>query len=245
MSNPNVRTDSVLRQPVIGPQVRRLSGSTVQSAHRVSTEAEKTEPLNALALLREQFAIELGVLRDEAHQQGLAIARQEAAVEIRAAKEEHVRQLQQKEDELRKAVQLEREQLTDLVASIRAHHEQIIPDLEAVVVRLALLVVAKLLGQHQVDRPLIADLAKHAIEAYRLGALMQIKVALVDYESIQAHAPADELLQYIQADHELAPGSCLIDYGCGQLDASLATQWAAIQATLLQSASGANRVAGA
>jgi flagellar biosynthesis/type III secretory pathway protein FliH len=182
------------------------------------------EPSNVLASLREQFAAELKALRDEARQQGIAAARQEA------------------EAALRKAIQQEREHLMALVTAVRAQHEQMIPELEPVVVRLALMVVTKLLGQHQAARPLVADLAIQAIEAYRLGTLVQISVAPADHARIQAQEIASELFQHLQIDHELAPGSCLIDYGRGQLDVSLATQWATLQTMMLQAASGAGHV---
>lgn len=245
MSSPDPRTDSILRQPVIGPHMRRLPGLMTQSAHRPSSEVAESNASNARAVLSEQFAAELNVLKDEARQQGIAAARQEAAAALRAAQEEQTRQLQQKEAVLRKAIQQEREQLQDLVTAVRAHHEKMIPELEPVVARLALIVVAKLLGQHQVSRSLVVDLAMLAIEEYRLGTLVKIRVAAADYACIQADESAGELLQCMHIDHELAPGSCLIDYGSGELDASLATQWTAIQAMLLQAASGAGRVVSA
>ena len=245
MSSPDQRTDSILRQPVIGKHVRRLPGLMTPSAHRSPSEEAENNASNTRAVLREQFAAELSALKDEARQQGIAAARQEAVAALRAAEEEQIRQLQQKEAVLRKAIQQEREQLMDLVTAVRAHHEKMIPELEPVVARLALIVVAKLLGQHQVSRPLVADLAIHAIEEYRLGTLVKIRVAAVDYACIQADEAASELLQCVHIDHDLEAGSCLIDYGSGELDASLATQWAVIQAMILQAASGAGRVVSA
>lgn len=215
MSSPDSRTDSILRQPVIGSQVRRLPGLRTQLAHRSSSEETECNASNARAVLLEQFATELAVLKEEARQQEVV---------------------------LRKGIEQERSQLMALVTAIRAQHEQLIPELEPVVARLALMVVAKMLEQHQVDRPLVADLAKHAIEVYRLGTRVQIIVATEDHACIQAHESSRELRQYLQIDHELTPGSCLIDYGSGQLDVSLATQWAAIKAVVLQAASGASRV---
>ncbi len=245
MSSPESRVDSILRQPVIGPHVRRLPGLMTPSAHLSVCDVADNSASNARALLREQFAAELNVLKDEARQQGIAAARQESEAALRAAEEEQICQLNQKEAVLRKAIQQERAQLMGLVAAVRAHHETLIPELEPVVARLALMVVAKLLGQHQVNRLLVVDLAMQAIEAYRLGALVKIRVAAVDYACIQADESAGELLQYVHTDHDLAPGSCLIDYGSGQLDASLATQWAAIQTVVLQAASGEGRVVSA
>lgn len=241
MSNP----DSILRQPVVGPHVRRLSGRMVTVSHQPAIEITESEPLSTLALLREKFAAELNDLREEARQYGIATARQEADVALRTAQEDQARQLQQKEELLRQDIQHEREQLMDLVMAVRTHHEQMIPEMEPVVARLALMVVTKLLGQHQSARPLVADLATHAIETYRLNTLVRINVAAEDYACIQAHEPAGELLPCLQIDHELIPGSCLIDYGSGQLDASLMTQWEAIQAMLTQSESGAGRVVSA
>lgn len=245
MSNPESHTDSILRQPVVGQQVRRLPGLMTQPAHNVASEATENEASNALALLRKQFAAELSALKNEARQQGIAAAREEVEASLRAAKEEQALQLQQKEAILRKAIQQEREQLMNLATSVRTHYEQIIPELEPVVARLALMVVAKLLGQHQANRSLVADLAMHAIEEYRLGTRVKIRVSAVDYACIHACEAAGALLQCTQIDHELAPGSCLIDYGSGELDASLAAQWAVIQTMILQAASGAGRVVSA
>lgn len=245
MSSLDPRTDSILRQPVIGQHVRRLPGLMTPLAHRSPSEEAESNASKTRAVLREQFADELSALKDEARQQGISAARQEAVAALRAAEEEQTRQLQQKEAVLRKTIQQERKQLMDLVTAVHAHHEKMIPELEPVVARLALIVAAKLLGQHQVSKLLVADLARHAIEEYRLGALVKIRVSAVDYACIQAEEAESELLQCLHIDHDLAPGSCLIDYGSGELDASLATQWTAIQAMILQAASGAGRVVSA
>lgn len=242
MSGPDLRGDSILRQPVVGSNARRLPGLAA-SAPAPVVPGHEARPL--LDSLREQFATELAALQDEARQQGIAIARKEAEAALRVAKEEQVRQLQQKEDVLRKAIQKEQQHLADLVAAVRERHEQIIPDMEPVVARLALAVAAKLIGQHQVARPLVADLAAQAIEEYRLGKLVQVRVAAADYEHIQAQEPAGELLQHLQVDHQLMPGSCQIDYGSGQLDADLDTQWAAIKVVVLGDQTGAGRVVSA
>jgi len=245
MSRPETRVDSILRQPQIGPQLRRLPGLIVPGAQGTPTELSAQTPSSVLASLRATFATELAELGEEARLQGMRAAHQEADTALCNARETLTGQLQKQEALLRNAVQQEFAHLAALITAVRARYEQLIPELEPVVARLALIVTTRLLGQLHIERPLVADLAKHAIEEYHLVTPLQISVAAEDHALILAHTPADELLQHLRIHHELAPGSCLIDYGSGQLDASLATQWAALQSHVLQTASGAEHVASA
>lgn len=245
MSSPDLRGDSVLRQPAVASGGRRLPGFADRAAAVSASKTQGSDAQQLLVSLREQFASELAVLKEEARLQGAAAARKEAEEALRVAKADLTRQWQQKEDEQRQAMEQSQQHVMALATALRERHEQVTAEMEPIVSRLALTVAAKLIGQHQVARPLVVDLATQAIEAYRLGTVVQVRVAAADYDRIQLQYPAEELLQFLKVDHQVEPGSCLIDYGRGQLDASLETQWAAIKAVVLQTQTGAGRVVSA
>ncbi|MCZ4335768.1 hypothetical protein O4H51_23405, partial [Aeromonas hydrophila] len=79
------------------------------------------------------------------------------------------RQWQKKESALRLALEQEQQRLSDLAQALAKHSEQALEAMQPVVGRLALAVVMRVLGQHLVSRPLVADLAAQAVEQYRLS----------------------------------------------------------------------------
>jgi len=245
MSRPDLRTDNILRQRQLDPEVRRLPGLILPEAQAATAEQSAQQSANVRESLRAAFAAELAELEEEARLRGIVAAQREASSALQSASDALTRQFQKQEAVLRNASEQERSQLMALIAAVRTRYEQLMPELEPVVTRLALIVTARLLGQRQIEGPLVAELAKHAIEEYRLAAPFQISVAAEDHAFILAHATADDLRQHLRIDHALVPGSCLIDYGSGQLDASLAIQWAALQAVVLQAASGGDHVVNA
>jgi flagellar biosynthesis/type III secretory pathway protein FliH len=234
MSSPK-EPSAVLRQPLAGSGTRRLSG--MQSAGPATTSSVEGEQ-DKIAVLRNVFHVELEQLRLAAQQEGLAQARQLAAKEhtgaLQAAQAEQARKWQQEEERLRKSLQQQHELLAKATAQLNAHHQQLVSSMEPVVGRLTIAVVNRLLGKRSEAHSLIAELAQQAIKEYRLGSPLAIKVAAIDYPAIQSGLEDDALLALFQIDHEAKPGSCLIDYGTGQLDAGVDTQLTAIR-KLLQS----------
>lgn len=226
---------TVLRQPGQGLGGRRLpvmgaSAGTPQDA----------APAPALDVLRTTFAHELAALKEQAFAEGLAAARQ--AFEKQAATE--LAQQQQawlkKEAALRQALDSERTRLVALANQLQSQGAQMAAAMAPAVGRLALAVVARMLGQHATHRSLVADMAGQAIETYQLEAPLRIRVAAADHAGLQASAEG-----LFQLDPAAAPGSCLIDYGLGQLDAGLDIQWAALRALLASDPGGAADVASA
>ncbi len=224
----------VLRQPMVGSGTRRLSG--MQSAGQGVSSASESEQ-DKVEILRSVFHDELTQLRQAAQQEGLALARQAAAKEqasaLQTAQAEQARTWQKEEEGLRKALEQQRETLARAVAQLNDHHQQLVGSMEPVVARLAIAVVSRFIGQRSETHPLLAELAQQAIKEYRLSAPLRIKVAAADYASIQAGVQDDALLALFQIDHEAKAGSCVIDYGSGQLDAGVNTQLSAVKKLLL------------
>lgn len=233
-------TAAILRQPTQGVGTRRLPG--LDNPGAVVEAARPDSQAQTMAALRTNFATELASLEREARVKGLAEARQEAAKELAStlakAQEEQALQWQKKEESLRLDLEGERLGLADLAGELRKQSEQLIAAMEPIVGRLALAVVIRLLGQHLVSRALVADLAAQAVEEYRLSEPVRIRVSAADFESIRSSASQGTLLASFQVDHEADVGSCMIDYGSGQLDAGLDTQLATLKELLLPRVQG-------
>lgn len=238
-------TSAILRRATAGAGTRRLSG--IQAA-----APQPAEPLPAatqqqqLATLRSAFQDELAQLREEARQEGLQTGRQEAAKELAEtlsrSREELARQLQQTEQTLRQASTGQCTALAGLVAALQQRSLELTTAMEPVLGRLALGMVTKLLGRHMQAHSLIADLASQAIKEYRLSEPLRILVSPTDYAVLHASRLDEALLALFQIDHEALAGSCLIDFGSGQLDAGVDTQWAALKELLSAPSEGEHRV---
>ena len=230
----------VLRQPQQSLGTRRLPG--LHSGVAAATAAPDARS-HTLDSLRSTFAAELTLLADEAKQSGLAAARDAASKALAEQQQEQARQWQKKESALRLALEQEQQRLSELAQALAKRSEQALEAMQPVVGRLALAAVMRVLGQHLVSRPLVADLAAQAVEQYRLSEPLRIRVSAADYASLTANAAEEGRLACFQIDHDAAVGSCLIDFGAGQLDAGLETQLAALKQALLQDAQGEGRVA--
>ncbi|NWB95794.1 hypothetical protein HX882_07840 [Pseudomonas gingeri] len=240
-------SSTVLRQPSQSQGARRLPGIDTrdQETAQVSQDRQR-ESMNAL---RATFASELAELEREARAKGLAQGRQDGVEQARAELAKALVQQEQqwlkKETTLREALDTQRLKLGEVVDALKQQRERLLSTLEPIVGRLALAVTTRLLGQQHNTRSLVADLARQAIEEYRLSGPLRIRVARVDYEALQRLAPDDALLASLQIDPEAAAGSCLIDFEGGQLDAGLDTQLEQARASLVPAAQGGDRVAGA
>lgn len=226
---------TVLRQPEQGNGGRRLP---------VGSNVAPTPPAPALDVLRVTFAQELAELHQQAHAQGLSQAREAFAKQAAAELAQQQQAWLKQEAALREALASQRAQLVELASQLEQQRVQMTASMTPVIGRLALAVVVRLLGQHAPSRSLVADMAGQAIEAYQLQTPLRIRVAAADYATLQARMPADPLLALFQSDPTATPGSCLIDHGIGQLDASLDTQLAALKALLAADAGGDAHVAG-
>lgn len=239
--DPKITADAgVLRQPQQSLGTRRLPGLHSGVVAPTATPDARSHTLDSL---RSTFAAELALLADEARQSGLAAARDAASKALAEQQQEQSRQWQKKESALRLALEQEQQRLSDLAQALTKQSEQALEAMQPVVGRLALAVVMRVLGQHLVSRPLVADLAAQAVEQYRLSEPLRIRVSAADYASLTANAAEEGRLACFQIDHNAAVGSCLIDFGAGQLDAGLETQLAAIKQALLQDTQGEGCVA--
>lgn len=232
-------SSTVLRQPSQNLGTRRLPtlGANVQT----NTSPNEERQPDVKQALRETFALELAEIERETREKGLLEGSRQARTQLSEALAQQEQQWLKKEASLRTALETERLQLARLVEALGAQQKQLMIAMEPTVGRLALAVVTRFLGEHAQTRPLIADLARQAIEAYQLVGPMRIRVARGDYETLLRLAPDDALLTSFQIDPQASPGSCRIDFGDGQLDVGVPTQLANVAAVLTE---GDGRVAG-
>ena len=231
--------NTVLRQPGQGAGGRRLPVmGPAGSVDPVVT------PSPALEVLRAKFAQELADLHEQSRAAGLAQARNEFAKQAATELAQQQQAWLKKEAALREALEAQRLQLVQLTSQLETQGAQMIASMTPTVGRLALAVVVRLLGQHAPGRSLVADMARQAIEEYQLQAPLRIRVAALDYTTLQARMQDDPRLALFQPDPAAPPGSCLIDHGTGQLDAGLDTQLAALKALLAPDKRGDANVAG-
>lgn len=235
----------VLRQPIQNLGVRRLP---VLEGYAQPKPLLNQEPKPDIrVVLRESFALELAELerdsRDKGLAQGLSEAGNGARAQLTQALARQEQQWLKKEASLRAALETERLQLAQLVEALKEQQKQLISAMEPSVGQLVLGVVTRMLGQHGDTRSLVADLAKQAIEEYRLAGPLRIRVAPVDYQALLRLAPDDAFLKSFLVDPQASAGSCLIDFEGGQLDAGVQSQLASVASLLVKQGDG--RVAGA
>lgn len=236
---------TILRQPAQGQGVRRLPGR--ESDGRVQANPQADTPDQTLAALRRAYAPQLLLLEQEARErglsQGLAEAAQKAAAQALKVQAQQTMQWQQ-EARLREAQLEQQHQLQVLIEALKEQSAQMLEAMQPVLGRLALGVIARMLGHQAAEPSLVANLAQQAIDQYRLSEPLRVRVAPVDYQRLQTLGRESPLLTW-HADPGLVAGSCLIDFASGQLDAGLDCQWARLKATLLAVEQGEDRVADA
>jgi flagellar biosynthesis/type III secretory pathway protein FliH len=231
-------------EPTTGGSILRPQAKSLGSRRLPLTPSadEPSSPTSVpgkpdLSSLRHTFAEELATLEQEVHARALAEARQLAERELAAAREklqtELSTELEGKLQTQQKALEQQREQLVQLIQAVEAQRDQMTRAMEPVVGRLTLAVVLRLLGRHIAEHVLVADLATHAVEQYRLGSPLRIRVAEADYRNILAGSDDQALKDSLQVDHDAVVGSCVIDFGAGQLDAGLDAQLEELKAALL------------
>lgn len=224
---------------VVRAEAKRLGSRRLPLAQSTefpgTTVAPQTQP--DLASLRATFAQELAVLEEEVRARALVEARQTAERELAVARETLQAELKAKLAEQLQAQQQsmaqQRVQLKTLIEQLEAQQAQMSTAMEPIIGRLTLAVVLRLLGRHIAEHVLVADLATHAVEHYRLSQPLRIRVAEADYHSILAGSDDAALTAALQVDHDAIVGSCIIDFGAGQLDAGLETQLDALKRALL------------
>lgn len=180
--------------------------------------------------LRHHFSQELALLEEEARQQGLELARRESEDERSQIRAKLEAEFTAKSEAMAREQQRLMHRLQTLCESMERERERLTETLELVVGRLALSAVQQVLGRQAVSGSLVADIARQAIESYRLTPI-RIQVSETDYRTLMGKD--SELKGLLQIDHDAAEGSCMIDFGQGQLDASLETQLSALREILL------------
>ncbi|UZE26181.1 hypothetical protein LOY67_12495 [Pseudomonas sp. B21-056] len=238
-------SSTVLRQPSQKPGIRRLPG--FDGDVRANMPLKEGRQPDAKAILRETFALEFAEIerecRDKAIAEGLLEGGKQARAQLTKALVEQEQQWLKKEASLRAALETQRLHLAQLVEALGLQQQQLMSAMEPLVGRLALAVVTRLLGQHDDTHMLVADLARRAIDEYKLTEPLRIRVARTDYEALLRLAPDDALLPSFVVDSQACAGSCLIEFEGGRLDAGVHTQLSKAASVLTEQGEG--RVAGA
>jgi len=150
----------------------------------------------------------------EGQQQGAAEGRRAATAEFAQACEALAAGMQALADERRRMLADERD----------------------AVVRLALAVARKVLHAEVL---LCADAAARVVEAAVAGAqdatVVRIRLHPDDGERIAATEGAAFPYELVP-DPSISPGGCVVETDCGCIDASLESQWAAVEAAMLEAA---------
>ncbi|HLD68739.1 MAG TPA: FliH/SctL family protein [Pseudomonas sp.] len=238
---------SAFESTVLRPQTASLGSRRLPVAQPAGLAPSPAPGKPDLASLRATFADELAQLEQEIRSLALADARRIAEHELAAAQEKQRGELLAELDKQgllqKQALERQQQQLAALIQALEAQRLQMTESFEPVVGRLALAAVMRLLGRHAVEPGLVAELAARAVEEYRLDSPLRIRVAEADHRGILAGSADPALKAMLYLDHDAAVGSCIIDFGAGQLDAGLETQLGAIKAALLgQGQEGGDRV---
>lgn len=235
----------VLRSPSPVRGVRRLPLAS-QSQAVVADFQVDAEPAidiqNEQPDLRVIFAEELAALTTEVRTEAVAQGKAQAERELAAARENLQAELtadfaSQLESE-RQKLDIQREQLTTLMGALKAEREGLVEAMFPTVVRLSTAVVLRLLGSHATSRTLVGDLARHAIDEYRLDGSLRVLVSEADYHAIVDSGDEQTFIDMFHIDREAVVGSCVIDFGTGLLDASLNTQLDTLKAVLMKAGGG-------
>ncbi len=235
MTEQQPRIGSVLRQPDQRSGGRRLPGP--QSATPAQAQVQNRE--QTLDGLRQAFAAELAQLEEQARERGLAVAREESAKALSQSQQRLNREWQDKQAALDKSLEQQRRQVAELTRALEQQRETLLQAMEPVVARLGLSVATRLLGQQAHSTTLVAALATHAIEEYRLKAPLRIRVSSADHARLRSLLDDEHTLSAYQVDPAANVGACLIEHALGHLDAGLDTQMTALRQALL----GDDRVA--
>lgn len=235
----------VLRSPSQVRGVRRLPLVSQSDAPTAGLQIDVSTPVDIQDEqpdLRAIFAEELATLAAEARADAVEQGRAQAQRELAAAREKLQAELtadfaSQLENE-RQQLGIQREQLATLMDALEAQREGLVEAMLPTVVRLSTAVVLRMLGSHATSRALVGDLARHAIDEYRLTGDLRVLVSEADYQAILDGNDEQAFTGMFQVDHEAAPGSCVIDFGTGSLDASLNTQLDTLRAALMKAGGG-------
>jgi flagellar biosynthesis/type III secretory pathway protein FliH len=187
-----------------------------------------------LASLREAFADELEQLREESRQEGRRAAEVERQATLQKLEENYETQLKvdRAQQEARLAAECAR--LQALAAELQRQGPVLQSEAEAAALEIAFQTVTKLLGQHRAEKPWLADLVAQALKAHRVSGPVTVRIAADDFALLKGGEDAGMAIEFT-ADPALKPGDCLIGFGEGRVDASLAKQLDRIRDIFLES----------
>jgi flagellar assembly protein FliH len=129
-----------------------------------------------------------------------------------------------------------REALAAGMQALADERRRILADERDAVLRLALAVARKVLHAEVL---LCADAAARVVEAAVASAqdatVIRIRVHPDDAERIRAGQGTSFPYELVP-DPAISPGGCVVETDCGSIDASLESQWAAVEAAMLEAA---------
>ncbi|MDO8330488.1 MAG: FliH/SctL family protein [Fluviicoccus sp.] len=241
----HVADPSVLKKSVVSEVTRKLGNpvsTDLYGAKQIKEMAAivvpgspaQPSPEALRATLKVQFSVQLAELEEEARKAGLKNAADEAVSALKHAREQVVSAWKLEEDKLRASLKSDQEKLRGLIVSLAEEREQMLGEMAPALVELLFASLIKILGRHALEGELVKDIAAQAIKEYRIASPFRILISRVDYERMAAEDTSDSILDSLRVDDHAKPGSCLIDYGNGSLDASLEKQLESLKQLLLR-----------
>ncbi len=129
--------------------------------------------------------------------------------------------------------------LKGLIEGVEKLKDELYRKIENDVVEISLMIARKIIGEiAEGDRDVVVHVAKEAIRRASDREVLRIRVAPVDYDSL--NKKRSELLQcidgikslIIEADESVQPGGCLIETNQGDIDARMESQIKVIKGAL-------------
>ena len=196
-------------------------------------ETNRVEQHPDLNWLREQFAVELDLLRQET----ISAAQKNADEIAKKELQKNMAQLQQSYEKQLTALQQQTEEqvsfLSRAIADVKVSREQLIDGAEICSLELAFTALCKLLGEHYLDKQILAGVVRETLAQSKTLITPVIRVSRDDHNNLLSFESLAEWSEHLQVDESLEISSCVIDLGNKRLDASLMQQLDALRQTLV------------
>ncbi|MCD6069502.1 MAG: putative flagellar assembly protein FliH [Microvirga sp.] len=130
-----------------------------------------------------------------------------------------------------------RKRLSSSLEAIEAQRRELLEQSERFAVTVAYTAVSRIVGALAEEGRLVGALVSRAVEESRLGGPFVVRVAKEDHGQLLSLALPEGLSVELLPDEKLKPGSCVVEFENGSMDAGLDAQLVAIKDALLRSLS--------
>lgn len=217
--------------PECVPQANSAAGQDLLAeAEKVLTDAQQ----KARECI-EKAAAEAEEIKRQAYEAGHQEGYQEGYSEgIRSGKS-------QAENEMRQEINVAHEKAEKILNRANQKYKESIVEAEQEIIRISLAVAKKILAREIEYNPMVVlPIVKAAIEKVRDQQQVVVRVNPDDFELVtQAKRDLQRILGRENAisivdDHTIDPGGCIVDTPYGTVDASIDSQFAAIESAILE-----------